>query len=188
VLLLGGLSSADASLPTIVRVRGGRGAPAGTLPVAQHDAAAAYLSGRTYFFGGVAPRARAGTSWRWTRTGGTRPAGSVLPVPASDVSAAVVDGTAYIVGGYTGSARSTTVVAFRPAPRCGWWPGSRIRCRYASVGAAGGRLIIAGGTSGVAAQRDILAFDPRSGRVSRIGRLPARSPTPPRRLWEAPSM
>jgi N-acetylneuraminic acid mutarotase len=41
------------------------------------------------------------------------------------------------------------------------------------VAASGGRLIVAGGTVGVAASRDILAFDPARGAVRRIGRLPS---------------
>ena len=40
------------------------------------------------------------------------------------------------------------------------------------MAAAAGRLIIAGGTSGDAALRAIYAFDPATGRVTRIGSLP----------------
>jgi len=40
------------------------------------------------------------------------------------------------------------------------------------VAPAGGRVIIAGGTIGTAATRDVLAFDPRTARVRRIGTLP----------------
>jgi hypothetical protein len=36
--------------------------------------------------------------------------------------------------------------------------------RYAAVAAVGGRLLIAGGTSGVTARREILLFDPATGR------------------------
>jgi hypothetical protein len=39
------------------------------------------------------------------------------------------------------------------------------------VAAVGGRLLIAGGTSGTAARAEILRFDPGTGRVRRIGRL-----------------
>ena len=173
VLVLGGLSSADTSLSSIFRVRGGRGAPAGTLPVAQHDAAAAYLDGRTYLFGGGGASGSSGSIVEVDARGGTRPAGSALPVPASDVSAAVVDGTAYIVGGYTGSAPLDTVVAFRP--------GAPVRVvarlprplRYAAVGRCRrpidhrGRDIRRSGS----ARHPLLR--PKSGRVTRIGRLPS---------------
>src|SRR5207248_10476540 len=46
--------------------------------------------------------------------------------------------------------------------------------RYAAVAAAGGRLVIAGGSlPDGTASREVLAFDPRTRRVSRLGRLPA---------------
>ena len=44
--------------------------------------------------------------------------------------------------------------------------------RYAAVAAVGGRVLIAGGTSGTTARREVLRFDPRTRRVRRIGRLP----------------
>jgi hypothetical protein len=44
--------------------------------------------------------------------------------------------------------------------------------RYAAVAAVGGAVLIAGGTSGTAARREVLRFDPRTGRVTRIARLP----------------
>jgi hypothetical protein len=79
-------------------------------------------------------------------------------VPASDVAAAVIGGTVYVVGGYTGTAPLSTV---------GAWTGSGVGrvvahlphpLRYAAVGATGGRLIIAGGTSGIEATGDVYAF------------------------------
>jgi len=44
--------------------------------------------------------------------------------------------------------------------------------RYAAVAAIGGRLIIAGGTSGDVATREVYAFDPASDQVHQIGVLP----------------
>jgi N-acetylneuraminic acid mutarotase len=44
--------------------------------------------------------------------------------------------------------------------------------RYPAVAAVGQVLMIAGGTSGTTAQRAILRFDPRTGQVARIGKLP----------------
>jgi hypothetical protein len=93
-------------------------------------------------------------------------------VAASDVAAATVGHTAYIVGGYTVSAPLRTIVAFTPGA------GARIVAtlprplRYASVAAVGGRVLIAGGTSGVIAERAILSFDPATGHVRRVGELP----------------
>ena len=57
--------------------------------------------------------------------------------------------------------RALRVVAEMPRP-----------LRYAAVAAVDGRVYIAGGTSGTTARREILRFDPASGRVARIGRLP----------------
>ena len=45
--------------------------------------------------------------------------------------------------------------------------------RYAAVAAIGGRLIVAGGTSGDQATREVYSFDPSSGRVTLIGTLPS---------------
>jgi N-acetylneuraminic acid mutarotase len=45
--------------------------------------------------------------------------------------------------------------------------------RYAAVAAVGGRLLIAGGTSGETAQRAILSFDPATGAVRQLGSLPS---------------
>jgi N-acetylneuraminic acid mutarotase len=52
-------------------------------------------------------------------------------------------------------------VAETPSPR-----------RTAALAAVGGRVLIAGGTTGTTAVRTILSFDPATGRVRRIGSLP----------------
>src|SRR5256885_1659723 len=43
--------------------------------------------------------------------------------------------------------------------------------RYPAVAAVDGRILIAGGTSGVTPQRTILTFDPGTSRVTRLGEL-----------------
>jgi N-acetylneuraminic acid mutarotase len=76
------------------------------------------------------------------------------------------------VGGYTETTPLRTIVAFTPGQAtrvAGMLPRP---LRYAAVAAVGGRLLIAGGTSGETAQRAILSFDPSSGRVRQIGELP----------------
>jgi N-acetylneuraminic acid mutarotase len=60
-----------------------------------------------------------------------------------------------------------------------WRPGAAARVagtlpkplRYAAVAAVGGRLIIAGGTSGEAASRDVYSFDPADGSLAKLGLL-----------------
>ena len=66
-LVMGGLDSADASSSAIVRVAGRRAQPAGHLPAALHDAAAATVGARTLFMGGgnaELPPVRPSTSCR----------------------------------------------------------------------------------------------------------------------------
>src|SRR5207253_1388986 len=85
-----------------------------------------------------------------------------------------VGDTAYIVGGYTGTKWLDTIVAWKPGGRAHVVARLPMPVRYAAVAAAGGRVVIAGGSlpSGTAS-RDVYSFDPRSGAVRRIGVLPA---------------
>ena len=78
----------------------------------------------------------------------------------------------YVVGGFTGVEPLDTIVG---------WSGSGVgkvvgrlphSVRYAAVAAIGGRLIVAGGTNGDTATREIYSFDPADGRVREIGLLP----------------
>ncbi|HEV2982559.1 MAG TPA: hypothetical protein VGX51_14115, partial [Solirubrobacteraceae bacterium] len=80
--------------------------------------------------------------------------------------------TIYVVGGYTEVVPLRTIVAYSPTGGtrvAGMLP---VPLRYAAAAAVGGRLLIAGGTSGESAQRSILEFDPQSGAVRQIGTLP----------------
>ena len=88
------------------------------------------------------------------------------------MAAATVGRSAYIVGGYTEVVPLATIVAFTPGG------GTRVAgtlprpLRYAAVAAVGAHVLVAGGTSGEAAQRAILSFDPATGTVRQIGTLP----------------
>jgi hypothetical protein len=171
VLALGGLNAADASVAGMVLLDGASARPVGRLPEALHDAAAASIDGQTYLFGGSNGASTSAAILRVGRTG-ARVAGR-LPVGASDIEAATIGHTAYIVGGYTETAPLRSIVAFTPGHRArtvGMLPRP---LRYAAVAAVAGRLLIAGGTSGVAAQRAILSFDPATQRVSALGSLPS---------------
>jgi Kelch motif len=165
-LLLGGLDQADTSVATIVRVHDGTARASGALPAALHDATAATVAGHAYLFGG----GNLGSSAAILRGGHVR-AGE-LPVAASDVAAATVGDTVYVVGGFDGAQALNTIVAWRPghpAHVVGRLPQP---LRYAAVTAIAGKVLIAGGTSGDGAQREILAFDPVIRRVRRLGLLP----------------
>jgi YVTN family beta-propeller protein len=171
-LLAGGLTPADVSTPAIARVQGGRERSLGNLPAALHDAAAVRLGGSVYLFGGGdGVRQLAGILRIFPGPPATVGA---LPAPSSDQAAAAIGGTAYVVGGYTGVRWLDTIVAWRPGGRprvVGHLPGA---LRYAAVAAAGGRLVIAGGsTPADTASSAVLAFDPATGRVTRIGSLSA---------------
>jgi Kelch motif len=169
VILIGGLDQADTSVADIIRAKASGARRLGALPRAQHDAAAVTLSGQAVLLGGGYPPYS--DIWTVSASGNATPAGH-LPAPASDVAAATIGSTVYAVGGYDGAKPLDTIVA---------WTGSgtgRVVARmprplrYAAVTAANEKLIIAGGTDGTSASRDVLSFDPASGRVTVIGTLP----------------
>ena len=104
-------------------------------------------------------------------TGSVSQAGT-LPRATSDAAVATVGGTAYVIGGYDGAIALDTIVAWRPGVQARVVARLPLSLRYAAVAAVAGQLVIAGGTHGEAAGREILRFDPTSGRVTAIGRLP----------------
>ena len=170
--VMGGLDAADASVDAIVRVHGRRAVQVGQLPGALHDAGAARIGTRVFFFGGGNAGSTSADVLEVAPGGGARHAGK-LPVGASDVGAATVGHTAYVVGGYTGTVPLRSIVAYQPAQAPHVVATMPRSLRYAAVAAVGSSVLIAGGTSGTAATRGILRFDPGSGRVRRIGTLPA---------------
>ncbi|HEY7934012.1 MAG TPA: kelch repeat-containing protein [Solirubrobacteraceae bacterium] len=169
-LSLGGLDSADGSLAETVLIGDGATRRFGELPSAEHDGAAANIDGQVYFFGGGNVSSASSLILR-VGPSGTQVAGH-LPVGASDVEAATLGHTAYVVGGYTETVPLRTIVAFTPAGTVRVVGTLPRPLRYAAVGAIDGHLLIAGGTSGVTAQRAILSFDPNTASVRQIGLLP----------------
>jgi N-acetylneuraminic acid mutarotase len=174
-MLLGGLTAADTSRAD-VRIATPRGdRAAGTLPVAVHDTAAVRLGNAVYLFGGGT---NAGTQSdaivRVSLSGAQATGVGRLPAPSSDQAAAAIGSTAYVVGGYTGSRWLSTIVAWRPGMRARVVAQLPHALRYAAVAAAGGRLVIAGGSlQDGSAATDVFAYVPGTRRVHRIGRLPA---------------
>ncbi len=173
-VLLGGLTAADTSTNTIWLAGWSGGRAVGLLPDGLHDSAAVWLSGAAYLFGGGNGTRQLDQILRVDPASGRASPAGRLPVPSSDQAAAAIDGTAYVVGGFTGSRWLDTIVAWRPgsSPRIVAHLPSPLR--YAAVTAAGNRLVIAGGSlpSG-AASSAVLEYAPSSGRVLRLGRLPA---------------
>ena len=83
-------------------------------------------------------------------------------------------GTAYVVGGYTGSRWLDTIVAWRPGTAARVVAHLPSPVRYAAVTAVDGEVVIAGGSlPDGSASRAVLAYLPTSGRVIRLGQLPA---------------
>ena len=168
-ILAGGLTAADTSTSNVVLVRAtGTTSP---LPLALHDATAAALGGAVYLFGGgdgvrqldgiirVAPGSPATVAH--------------LPAPSSDQAGAAWGGAEYVVGGYTGTSWLNTIVRWRPGQAARVVGHLPVALRYAAVAAVSGRIVIAGGSTPAGTASDaVLSFDPATGRVTRVGRLP----------------
>ena len=169
--LLGGLDSADTSTAEIQVISPHGVSFTGALPLAQHDAQAATLSGQVYVFGG-------GGLTELNHIVGFDPSShsvrtvGALPSASSDVAVTQVGGTAYIVGGYDGTNFLNTILA--------WQPGGSVKVvghtpqglRYSAVTSVDGKVIIIGGSTPAGASRAIYSFDPASGQVKTIGELP----------------
>jgi YVTN family beta-propeller protein len=173
-LLLGGLNSADVSVGSIVSTGFHSARVIGSLPSVRHDTAAAAIGNTVYVFGGGNGPSQLSDIVRVDRASGRSSLVGHLPAASSDSTAAAIGGTAYVVGGYTGTRWLDTIVAYRPgkAPRIAahlpW------TIRYAAVSAVGDRLVIAGGSleNGTASD-SVLSFVPATGRVTKLGTLPA---------------
>ena len=173
-VLLGGLSAADVSTDTVVLADRAGARRIGALPIAVHDSAAVRLGRNVYLFGGGSNTTQQSEIVAVDPASGASRNAGRLPAASSDQSAGAVGGTAYVVGGYTGSSWLDTIVAWRPGA------GARVVAhlpaplRYAAVTAVAGRLVIAGGSlpNGTASDA-VLEFAPATGRVRRLGRLPA---------------
>ena len=170
-VLLGGLTAQDTSSPgvTVGSVHGP--VATSTLPGRQHDAQAASLGGAAYVFGG-ADFTQYDHILRFDP--GTRavsPAGT-LPRQQSDVAVTALNGTAYVVGGYDGSSALNTIVAWAPGEQAHVVAHLPVALRYAAVTAVPGAILIIGGSTPSGASSGIYRFQPATGTVRQIGRLP----------------
>jgi DNA-binding beta-propeller fold protein YncE len=176
ILLLGGLNSADTSTADVRAIDRGRVRTIGRLPTVFHDGAAIRIGSFVYELGGGDGLRELNQILRVDpATGATARAGT-LPAPSSDHAAAVLGGEAYVVGGYTGTSWLNTIVRWRPGQRARVVARLPTPLRYAAVTAAGGKIVIAGGSlPNGTASRAVYAFDPGTRAVRRLGNLP--SPT-----------
>ena len=173
-VLLGGLTAADTSRDVIVTVSRAGSRQVGHLPGVVHDAAAVTIGKLSYLFGGGTGPAQIDTIVRVDPRTGAAEAVGRLPSVSSDQTGAAIAGTAYIVGGYTGTRWLDTIVAWKPGGRAHVVAHLPTAVRYAAVTAVGDRLVIAGGSLESGSATDaVYTYVPTTGRVARIGRLPA---------------
>ncbi|HEX6763333.1 MAG TPA: hypothetical protein VF094_11095 [Gaiellaceae bacterium] len=171
LLMAGGLTPADVSTSAVSLLRSGRVAGLSPLPRALHDTAAVAIGGDVYLFGGGDGIAQHDEIQRIAP--GVPATVAHLPAPSSDQAGTAIGRTAYIVGGFTGTRWLDTIVAWRPGSPARVVGHLPTALRYAAVAAAGGRVVIAGGsTPAGTASAAVLAFDPATGRTRRIGTLP----------------
>jgi YVTN family beta-propeller protein len=173
-LLLGGLTAADQSTDEIIAASARQARVIGHLPSARHDTAAVRIGRFAYVFGGGTASAQLDDIVRVDPASGAAALVAHLPAASSDSTAAALRGTAYIVGGYTGTRWLDTIVAWRPGAAAHVVAHLPATLRYAAVTAVGNRLVIAGGSlENGSASNAVLEYVPATGRVIRLGTLPA---------------
>jgi hypothetical protein len=174
VLLLGGLNAADTSTGGVRTVSGGRARTIGEMPTVFHDGAAVGIGRAVYEFGGGDGVRQLESIVRVDPASGATANVGRLPSPSSDQAAAEIAGTAYVVGGYTGSRWLDTIVAWRPGRAAHVVAQLPSPLRYAAVTAGARKILIAGGSLPNGSASDlVLEYVPATGRVMRVGRLPA---------------
>lgn len=174
VLLLGGLNAADVSTADIRTIVRGHERTIGRLPTVFHDGAAVGVGRFAYEFGGGDGVRQLDQILRVDPSTGAVVRVGTMPAPSSDQAAAAVGDEAYVVGGYTGTEWLNTIVAWRPGGNAHVVARLPVPVRYAGVAAAGGKVVIAGGSlPNGTASRAIYVFDPASRNVRRLGSLPA---------------
>ena len=165
--------------------------PAGTLPVAVHDAAAASLGTSTYVLGGGSPDTVATVKAvptpcrpdRDRRSGNHHHRHSCrrLPTPRSDLAVATVgtgrSANAYVVGGYDGTTYQPAVLATADGTHFTTVGQLTVPVRYPAVVAQGGLIYALGGqiaSPGVAvsATDAIQVVDPTTHRSKVVAHLP----------------
>jgi hypothetical protein len=170
-VLLGGLDSADSSSAGIELADRHGVVRTASLPLAQHDAQGAQLDGMVYVFGGGSFSELDHIVSFDPARGIVRTVGT-LPRTQSDVAVTASGGTAYIVGGYDGTSWLDTILAFRPGSAARVVARLPVGLRYAAASAVDGQVLILGGSTPNGASDAVYRFDPATGRVRQIGRLP----------------
>jgi hypothetical protein len=172
LIVLGGLNGQGVSTDTVTAVplTGGRARQLATLPDPVHDAAVA-VAGRTVtMFGGG--EIEGTTAIVQVAPGDARNVGT-LPQPLSDAGAAEIGSSDYVAGGWDGSTLNMSIYRYVPGRSPKVVGRLQQGVRYPAIAALDGKLLIAGGeTADGVATATISAFDPATGKSSRLGRLP----------------
>ena len=173
-LVAGGL---DASLQSASGVfsldpRSGRVRRLGQAAQAFHDAASAVIGGGLFIFGGGSATS-IDTVQNFDLARHTTAVVGRLPQPLSDLTAVSSGGTVYLIGGYDGKTARAEVYSTTDGVSYRTLALLPLGLRYAAVAFAAGRIVIAGGVTDVGVVSTVLVLDPRTGRVSMLGHLPA---------------
>ncbi|MBO0804345.1 MAG: PQQ-binding-like beta-propeller repeat protein [Nocardiopsaceae bacterium] len=156
-VILGGLTSGDASTADVytVTTATGKVRGTGTLAAPVHDAAAAASGGQALVLGGGTPVTTSRVQSFPLRSLRSRPGGpggpatgtttGSLPAPRSDSQAATIGGTVYLVGGYDGSKPDATVLSTTDGRTFSTTATLPVPVRYPAVAAIGGRIMVFGG-------------------------------------------
>jgi Kelch motif/PQQ-like domain len=172
LVLLGGLSSGDASTSTVavLDTRTGALSPHGALLQATHDAAGAALGARLLVIGG-GTSAPAGETQ--IEAGGRTTGGRALAVPRADAGAVTIGRTVYVVGGYDGSALDAEIVSttggrsYRPVAAL------PVPVRYPALAVLGSRIYVFGGLEANGRPSGAVQLVDPARRTARVvGRLP----------------
>jgi N-acetylneuraminic acid mutarotase len=91
----------------------------------------------------------------------------------SDTAAVTVGDRAYVIGGYTTTTPLRSVLEFRPGHAVRQVAVLPHPVRYAVAVAAGRKVLVAGGTDGTTARREVVSVDLAAHRARVIGHLPA---------------
>jgi N-acetylneuraminic acid mutarotase len=192
VLLVGGLTAADTSSPTVslLDVASGAQTPVGSLAEPTHDAGVAALGGSVFVLGGgqaasvaaverfPAPSPAAAAGAASTPPAAVAQVVGQLPDARSDDTAVAVGATVYVVGGYDGRTADPSVLATSDGRQFTAVASLAVPVRYAAVAAVGGELFVFGGEAASGPDTgqpvdDVQVVDPATGRSSVVGHLPA---------------
>ena len=172
LLVVGGLTAADSTTPSIVRVdlTAGTVRTTGQLALGVHDAGGAVVHGRDLLFGGGSTVV---TSAVQDVTAGT--ASQVigrLPQPRADLVAVSDASSGYVLAGFDGAQGSTTILRTRDGRTFTTLGSLPVSVRYPAAAVGGGSIWLFGGEHAGRQVTDVQRIDLTTGQASIAGQLP----------------